>query len=460
MHYTAAAHADNPKTSDYARRARKAMARNGITHFRRDPDKVTLMWSLCSARVYPGLGRLFHPRSHVGYYPVAAGACVNHGNNETTNFFISYTQADRAWAEWIDFVLRAAGHTTVVQVYDFAPTDNFVRSMHDALQKSRRTILLLSNAYLASRYCSDEWTAAFAANALAMIRIEAVEPPGLLKPLGYIDLVGIAEEAAEKALLDDLPGPAPRPTARPSFPGEAGIKPRFPGTYPAIWNVAARNPHFTGRDEVIERIRAALTAGGEAVVTQAIAGLGGVGKSETAIEYAHRHRDAYDLVWSCRAETATTLAADITALARALDLPEKDEAKQALVIEAVRRTLEQRRRLAVDFRQCRGPRNHRADPAEPRRRPRADHDAHPCLATNGGTDRTRRVAPRRSRRLPSGAPSGRSRCRPARRCPRRPAARPRPGRRLLRRNRPRLRPLSGAAARRPRRRTTAAADRL
>ena len=225
---------------------------------------------------------------------------MNDGDSEQKDFFISYTQADRAWAEWIDFVLRAAGHMTRVQAYDFDPTGNFVLQITDGLEKCRRTLAVLSDAYLRSRWCRDEYSAAFAANALAVIRIEAVDPPGLLKPLAYIELVGIAEERAEKVLLDGLAGPAPRPTVRPAFPGKAGTKPRFPGTYPAIWNVAARNPHFTGRDDLIERIRAALTGGGgEAVVTQAIAGLGGVGKSETTIEYAHRHRDAYDLVWTC-----------------------------------------------------------------------------------------------------------------------------------------------------------------
>ena len=71
---------------------------------------------------------------------------MNDGNRETFDFFISYTQADRAWAEWIDFVLRAAGYSTVVQAYDFDPTGNFVKAMHAALQRCRRTILLLYNA--------------------------------------------------------------------------------------------------------------------------------------------------------------------------------------------------------------------------------------------------------------------------------------------------------------------------
>jgi hypothetical protein len=39
----------------------------------------------------------------------------------TKGFFISYTGADQAWAEWIADQLEAAGHTTVLQAWDFRP---------------------------------------------------------------------------------------------------------------------------------------------------------------------------------------------------------------------------------------------------------------------------------------------------------------------------------------------------
>jgi TIR domain len=35
--------------------------------------------------------------------------------DQQRDFFVSYTQADRAWAEWLAWELEAAGYTTVLQ---------------------------------------------------------------------------------------------------------------------------------------------------------------------------------------------------------------------------------------------------------------------------------------------------------------------------------------------------------
>jgi tetratricopeptide (TPR) repeat protein len=110
---------------------------------------------------------------------------------------------------------------------------------------------------------------------------------------------------------------------------------------PARWNVPqARNPNFTGREEMLAELRAALTSGRAAALTQAIHGLGGVGKTQLAIEYAYRYRAEYPLVWWVRAEEPAALAGDYAAMAAALDLPQKEAREQAVVIEAVRRWLE------------------------------------------------------------------------------------------------------------------------
>ena len=81
----------------------------------------------------------------------------------------------------------------------------------------------------------------------------------------------------------------------------------------------------------------ALTSGQPAALTQAISGLGGVGKTQLAIEYAYRHAAEYDVVWWVRAEETATLAADYAALAGPLNLPQKDAPDQRIVVEAVRR---------------------------------------------------------------------------------------------------------------------------
>ena len=54
---------------------------------------------------------------------------------------------------------------------------------------------------------------------------------------------------------------------------------------------------FVGRDEALALLGGALARGGSVVVTQAVYGLGGVGKSELALQHAHAHRDDYQLIW-------------------------------------------------------------------------------------------------------------------------------------------------------------------
>ena len=78
----------------------------------------------------------------------------------STDFFISYTGADQAWAEWIAETLERAGHSTVLQSWDFRPGENFIERMNDALVDAERVVAVLSPAYFRSEYARDEWTAA------------------------------------------------------------------------------------------------------------------------------------------------------------------------------------------------------------------------------------------------------------------------------------------------------------
>jgi tetratricopeptide (TPR) repeat protein len=109
-----------------------------------------------------------------------------------------------------------------------------------------------------------------------------------------------------------------------------------------IWNVAhRRNPNFTGRDELLDALRAALVSGRPAAVTQAVAGLGGVGKTQFATEYCYRHRDEYETVWWLRSEEASTLAGDYVSLGIKAGIVAPDERDQAASAAKVREWLEQ-----------------------------------------------------------------------------------------------------------------------
>jgi len=268
------------------------------------------------------------------------------------HFFVSYNSADRQWAEWIAWHLEEAGYTTVLQAWDFWPGSNFVLEMQRAATEAERTIAVLSQAYLEALYTQPEWAAAFGRDptgekgTLLPVRVGECKPEGLLPQIIYVDLVGLEEAADREALLAGACRERAKPAAPPGFPGgvprSVPERPRFPGALPPIWNLPlSRNPNFTGRESLLARLRSALRSGQPAALTQAIHGLGGVGKTQLAVEYAYRHVAEYDLVWWVRAEEAATLAADYAALAGPLDLPQKDEPDQGRVVQAVRHRLGQ-----------------------------------------------------------------------------------------------------------------------
>ena len=80
-----------------------------------------------------------------------------------------------------------------------------------------------------------------------------------------------------------------------------------------VWNIPARNPGFTGRDGLLAAVRERLLAG-DAAVVQALQGMGGVGKTQLAIEYAHRFAGSYDLAWWIDAEQAGLIGDQFAAL--------------------------------------------------------------------------------------------------------------------------------------------------
>ena len=89
------------------------------------------------------------------------------------------------------------------------------------------------------------------------------------------------------------------------------------GARPRVWNIPARNPGFTGRDGLLAGVREELLAGDKAVV-QALHGMGGVGKTQLAAEYAHRFAGAYDLAWWINAEQGGLIGDQVAALGVAL----------------------------------------------------------------------------------------------------------------------------------------------
>ncbi|MEV6040817.1 FxSxx-COOH system tetratricopeptide repeat protein [Nonomuraea sp. NPDC052116] len=123
------------------------------------------------------------------------------------------------------------------------------------------------------------------------------------------------------------------------------------GHAPSVWGkVPQRNKNFTGRDDLIEKLRTGLQSKVTAVLPQAqdqsqpaphaLQGLGGVGKSQLAIEYAHRFRHAYDLVWWVPSAQTMLVKSSLAGLARELHLkvgPHSVEDAAEAALDALRR---------------------------------------------------------------------------------------------------------------------------
>jgi hypothetical protein len=268
------------------------------------------------------------------------------------DFFISYTQADRTWAEWIAWILEEDGHRVLVQAWDFVPGTNWVQGMQAGTRDAARTIAVLSREYLTSVYGGAEWQAAWASDPqgtgrkLLTVRVAECDRPGLLAGVVGVDVFGLAEAAAKarlRRMVSQAIAGRAKPAVPPGFPGAGRAMPRaarFPGALPQVWKVPARNPNFTGRGPDLEKLARALAAG-SAVTVHSVHGMGGVGKTQLATECAHVHATDYDLVWWVAAEEPASIPDQFAALAARLGLdPVADpEALQALVCDRLRSVL-------------------------------------------------------------------------------------------------------------------------
>ncbi|WP_052914985.1 FxSxx-COOH system tetratricopeptide repeat protein [Protofrankia coriariae] len=289
------------------------------------------------------------------------------GGNESANphFFVSYAQADRAWAEWIAWTLEDAHYRVLIQAWDFAPGSNWVSGMQEGVARADRTIAVLSADYAESVYGAAEWQAAWSADPAGQarkvltVRVTEHGRPGLLGQIVSVDVFGVDEARARAELLRAarlaVSGGRGKPAVAPLFPPAVRAVPvpvPFPSGLPAVWSVPwPRNPLFTGRDSELAAIAGRLSRaeGSAAVLPQALHGLGGVGKTQLAVEYAYRHATNYDLVWWVPGESTALAVGALVELASRVGVPAADNALDRIagLMEVLRRGEPFRRWLVV-----------------------------------------------------------------------------------------------------------------
>ena len=287
------------------------------------------------------------------------------------DFFISYNKADKQWAEWIAWILEEAKYSVEIQAWDFRPGENFVLRMQEATANTHRTIAVFSQNYLNAEYTQPEWAARFTQDPqgkqrkLIPIRVRECNLEGLLSAMIHLDLIGHSEDEARAAILEGLKDRA-KPDEPPGYPGVlneqssgltservAPLRVQYPGASESnstaetqeaeiISNLPQGVPFFTGREEDLNKLYKALQESGATALAQrqAISGLGGIGKTQTAIAYAQRHRAEYKAILWAVAESRDSLISDYVLLANVLNLPERNVQEQNLVVAAVKRWLD------------------------------------------------------------------------------------------------------------------------
>ncbi|MDR4460475.1 MAG: TIR domain-containing protein [Nitrospirales bacterium] len=264
--------------------------------------------------------------------------------------FISYSHKDKRYRSQLETHLAPLKRDGVIEVWHdrkIAGGREWADQIDENLEQASIILLLISSDFLASDYCYDkemgralekhqsgearvipiiirsaDWTS------VPFAVLQALPQDG--KPIASWKNKDEAWTEVAKGIRLIVQGLSRQPNPSANQRPNAHWKP--------AWNIPLeRNPFFTGREEILGEIHEALVSTKRA----ALSGLGGIGKTQTAVEYAYRHKDDYSHILWVKAEYKESLTSDFTQLASVLNLPEKQAQDQQEIVKAVQRWLQQ-----------------------------------------------------------------------------------------------------------------------
>ncbi|WP_163550114.1 toll/interleukin-1 receptor domain-containing protein [Candidatus Frankia nodulisporulans] len=143
------------------------------------------------------------------------------------DFFVSYDEADRGWAEWIAWTLEQDGYRILLEHWDLVAGGNRHVFLQEGMARSKRTLAIVSQRYLGSAYGGVQWRAAWGTDLLGTdrklipIRIDDCDLREPLRSVVAIDLAELDKDEAGAQLLTGisvaLAGRNP-PLGEPTFP--------------------------------------------------------------------------------------------------------------------------------------------------------------------------------------------------------------------------------------------------
>jgi hypothetical protein len=283
------------------------------------------------------------------------------GAAESPRVFISYSHDSPKHEEEIfDLAtrLRRDGIDTIIDQYEAFPVKGWNVWMRDQIREARWVLVICTHRYrLRAEGCEDPGKGLGATREGSIIDQEIYEAGGTNTK--FIPVVLTAEDAEHRPdflrpyqwfavdtayeelyrLLTNQPK-----KSKPQLGKLRALAVRQKkADYRRVpWMIPARNPYFTGRDKYLGELRAAVTRSGAAALTQppAISGLGGIGKTQIAIEYAWRYRNEYSAAFWTTADSVAAVRSGFAKIAQVLDLPEKNERNLNVVVQSVMHWLE------------------------------------------------------------------------------------------------------------------------
>ena len=267
------------------------------------------------------------------------------------NVFISYAHEDEALLRQLQTHLASLKRQGLITSWydrEIVAGRDWANEIDEHIEQASVILLLVSADFIASDYCYEvEMQRALERHDAGQARvIPIVLRPVSWKGLPFTRLQALPTDAKpvttwgnrDEAWADVVAGiqsaiedlsPLPATTVRAALP--------------PIWNIPySQNPFFLGRDDLLERLHVQLQPGQTIALSQpqAISGLGGVGKTQLAIEYAYRYHQDYRAVLWARAATRDELISSYSEIATLLNLPEQQEGDQEITLAAVKAWLQ------------------------------------------------------------------------------------------------------------------------
>jgi tetratricopeptide (TPR) repeat protein len=275
-------------------------------------------------------------------------------NPYRTHVFVSYSQLDQDWLDKLRAVFAADIRNDRINYWDdreIKPGDPWYEEIGKAIDHARVALLLVSPNFLASRFIMEEEVPRILKavdDGLTVIWIPLFgtfygpDAPAALKPLSGFQaavpsatpLASLPTESLQATLLDLC-----HRIQRVLEPAGNARHPPFRSNLP----FGSLGSLFKGRDADLARLNGQLRNSGSAAILQpeTFTGMGGIGKTRLALEYAWRHANDFSAFLFVSANTPNDLASNFARLSEPLDLTECRFGKQAEQEAAVLRWLQQ-----------------------------------------------------------------------------------------------------------------------